>query len=416
MKKTLIIIGREVRMSLRRPAFWVLTLLVPVALAVLYAMPVVAVQQSSGPQTVLVVDETGLFEGGLRSTAEVHFHPMPSVEYAAGHRAAGEELLLHIPLKENAMPREAILYYYGGKAPSLAVQSTVDNQLQQLLRNAILEDVYGLTVAERHSVEKSRISLHTRDVVTGREGHTRVKSVLAAVLAVLMTLALIIFGTQVMRAVQEERQNRVAEVMASSVRPLQLMAGKLGGVATTAVLQLALWCLLTVAAIGGIQAAAPQLFDAAREQAAQRSLASKGDMATLQYDTPVTLVDDTVAALASIDIPLIAALFLLFFLLGFLTYGSLLAALATRLDSDAAALQWTLLVCLPLLVTALVSLQWAMAGSTWMLLCPLTAPAAVMAALPFGVSVTTVLWSSLLMVAAAAAALLVAARAHRHRL
>lgn len=413
MKKLLLIIGRELRMSLRRPSFWVLTLLVPVALAALYALPVIAAQRAAGPQTVLVVDETGLFTG-LRSTKEVHFHSMPSLEYAAGHRADGEELVLHIPLRETAMPREATLFYYGSKAPSLAVQSTVDNQLQLLLRNAILEDVYGLSTAERHSVESSHISLHTRDVVTGRDGQTRVKTVLATVLAVLMTLALILFGAQVMRAVQEERQNRVAEVIVSSVRPIELLGGKLGGVAVTAVLQLALWGALTAAAIGGIQAAAPQLFEAAREQSAQRSLASKGDIATAQYDTPVTLVDDTVAALASIDIPLIAGMFLLFFLLGFLLYGSLLAALAARLDSDAAALQWTLLVSIPLIFTV-VSGQWSVSSAVAVLL-PFTAPAAVMAALPFGISISSVLWSAVLLAATGAAALLLAARTYRRRI
>ena len=120
MKKLLLILGRELRMSLRRPSFWVLTLLVPVALAALYALPVIAAQRATGPQTVLVVDETGLFDGGLRSTKEVHFHSMPSLEYAVSHRADGEELVLHIPLKETAMPREATLYYYGSSAPTLA--------------------------------------------------------------------------------------------------------------------------------------------------------------------------------------------------------------------------------------------------------------------------------------------------------
>lgn len=407
----LLIVGRELRMSLRRPSFWVLTLLVPVALAALYALPVIAAQRASGPQTVLVVDETGLFAGGLRSTKEVHFHSMPSLDYASGHRSRDQELVLYIPLRETAMPREATLFYYGSTAPSLAVQSTVDNQLQLLLRNAILEDVYGLNAAERHSVESSHITLRTRDVVTGRDGLTRVSTVLALVLAVLMTLALIIFGTQMMRAIQEERQNRVAEVIASSVRPVALMGGKLGGVAATAVLQLVLWCSLTVAAIGGIQSAAPQLFDAAREQAAQRSLATKGETATLQYDTPVTLVDDTVAALASINIPLIASLFLLFFLLGFMLYGSLLAALAARLDSDAAALQWTLLICLPLVLVPLIG-----HSTQWLVLLPFTAPAAVMAALPFGINTSAVLLSAVLLAFLGGWAMLLAARTYRRHL
>ena len=401
-------------MILRRPSFWVLTLLVPVALAVLYALPVVAAQHSAGPQTVLVVDQTGLFDGRLRSTADVHFRSMPSLDYAGSHRGDGEELVLYIPRKETAMPREATLYYYGSKAPSLMVQSTVDNQLQQLLRNAILEDVYGLSADERHSVESCHINMRTRDVVTGREGQTRVKSVLSMVLAVLMTVALIVFGTQVMRAVQEERQNRIAEVMATSVRPLQLLGGKLGGVAVAALLQLVLWCLLTVAAIAVIQSASPQLFEAARTQAELRTLATKGDLATIQYDTPVMLVDDAVAALAAIDIPLIAGLFLLFFLLGFLLYGSLLAALAARLDSDAAALQWTLLVCLPLIVIVVIGQR--SVGSLMAMLLPFTAPAAVMAALPFGVSVSTLIWSLLLLLLAIVALSFIAARTYRHRL
>ena len=416
MSKIMLIVGRELRMSLRRPSFWVLTLLVPVALAALYALPVIAAQRATGPQTVLVVDETGLFDGSLRSTDEVHFHSMPSLKYAADHNADGEDLVLYIPLRETAMPREATLYYYGSKAPSLSVQSTVDNQLQLLLRNAILEDVYGLNAAERHSVESSHITLRTRDVVTGRDGQTRVRSVLAMVLAVPMTLALIIFGTQMMRAVQEERQNRVAEVLMSSVRPVQLLGGKLGGVATTAVLQLALWCALTVAAIAGIQASSPTLFNAAREQAAQHSLATKGAMATAQYDTPLTLVDDTVAALASIDIPLIAAMFLLFFVLGFMLYGSLLAALASRLDSDAAALQWTLLVSLPLLLIV-VGGQWlVVSGAQWPLLLPFTAPAAMMAALPFGIDVATAIWSALLLILSVSATSLLAARTYRRHI
>ena len=410
ISKIKLILRREVRMSLRRPSFWVLTLLVPIALAALYALPVIAAQRAAGPQTVLVVDETGLFESGLRSTEEVHFHAMPSLEYAADNRAEDEDLVLYIPMHETAMPREATLFYYGSKAPSLEVQSTVDNQLQLLLRNAILEDVYGLSTSERHSVESSHITLHTRDVVTGREGQTRVRTVLATVLAVLMTLALIIFGVQVMRAIQEERQNRVAEVIVSSVRPVELMCGKFGGVAVTAILQLVLWCILTTAAIAGIQSAEPQLFDAAREQAAQRTIASKGDMATLQYDTPVTLVDDTVAALASINIPLIAGLFLLFFLLGFTLYGSLLSALAVRLESDSAVLQWTLLICLPLMLVPLIG-----HSSQWLVLLPFTAPAAVMAILPFGISPAMVLWSILLLAVLDVGALLLAARSyHRH--
>ncbi|MBR5092760.1 MAG: ABC transporter permease [Bacteroidales bacterium] len=418
MKKLLLILCREYRMRLRRPSFWVLTLLVPVVLAVLYALPVLAAQKGARQATVLVVDQTGLFEGALVSSDEVHFHAMPSLEYA--RREAGkDDLILFIPLRETTIPRDAFLYYHGG-SPSVALQSTVDGQLQTLLRNAILEDVYQVEPSVYHSVESTNIKLHTQDAGSGKESFAGVKTVVAVVLAMLMVLALVLFGVQVMRSVQEEKQNRVAEVLASSVKPLQLLVGKVTGVALVAVTQLVLWIALTALAINGVQASAPDLFAQAREQQEHRALATKGVEATAQYDTPVQLVDETVRGLTAIQVPLVAAMFLLFFLLGYLLYGALLAALAARLDSDADALQWVLLLVLPLfavlILTPLLLQNPSGALGVGFTLVPFTAPAAVMLRLPFGLPAWQVGLSVLLTLLLFAAAALLAARTYRRHL
>lgn len=418
MKKLLLILCREYRMRLRRPSFWVLTLLVPVVLAVLYALPVLAAQKGARQATVLVVDQTGLFEGALVSNDEVHFHSMPSLEYA--RREAGkDDLILFIPLRETTIPRDAFLYYRGG-SPSVALQSTVDGQLQTLLRNAILEDVYQVEPSVYHSVESANIKLHTQDAGSGKESFAGVKTVVAVVLAVLMVLALVLFGVQVMRSVQEEKQNRVAEVLASSVKPLQLLVGKVTGVALVAVTQLVLWIALIALAINGVQASAPDLFAQAREQQEHRALATKGVEATAQYDTPVQLVDETVRGLTAIQVPLVAAMFLLFFLLGYLLYGALLAALAARLDSDADALQWVLLMVLPLfavlILTPLLLQNPSGALGVGFTLVPFTAPAAVMLRLPFGLPAWQVGLSVLLTLLLFAAAALLAARTYRRHL
>lgn len=409
MNKICVILRRELGVRLRRPSFWVLTLMVPVVLAVLYSLPVWAAQRGGATATVLVVDETGLFADGFHSTAEVQFSTMPSIDYAKRERSA-DDLLLYIPMRETAMPREATLFFFGSRPPALSVQSTVDGQLQQLLRTAILEDVYGLSPAERNSVESAHISLHTRDVVTGRDGLTRVKTVVSVVLALLMALAMIVFGVQVVRAVQEERQNRVAEVIATSVRPVQLLGGKVAAVAVAAVVQLLLWGALTAAAIAAVQAAAPDLFEAVRQEAATQHSFAIG-----QSTAPVMAVDDTVRALAGINLPLLAAMFLVCFLLGYLLYGGLLAALASRLDSEADALQWTLLVCSPLLLVALLT-PLIVRGSPFLVLFPFTAPAALIASLPFGVSVPMVLAAMVLLALCGIAALLLAARTYRRRI
>ena len=418
MKKLLLILGREYRLRLRRPSFWVLTLLVPVVLAILYALPVLAAQKGAKQATVLVVDQTGLFEGSLVSSDEVHFHTMPSLEYAR-REAAKDDLILFIPMRETTIPHDAFLYYSGG-LPSPALQNQVDNQLQVLLRNAILEDVYQLEPSVYHSVESTRIKLHTQDAASGKESFSGVKTVVAIVLAVLMVLALVLFGVQVMRSVQEEKQNRVAEVLASSVRPLQLLVGKVTGVALVAVTQLVLWIALTALAISGVQASAPDLFQQARQQQEHRVLATKGTEATVQYDTTVQLVDETVQGLTAIQLPLVAAMFLLFFLLGYLLYGALLAALAARLDSDADALQWVLLLALPLfavlILTPLLMNNLSGALGIGFTLVPFTAPAAVMLRLPFGLPAWQVGLSALLLLLLFAAAALLAARTYRRHL
>lgn len=421
MKKTLLILSRECRLRFRRPAFWVLTLLVPLLLAALYALPVIAANNSSRQAQVLVVDETGLFGHALRPTDDVSFRAMPSLEYARRQMNDDDavDAILFVPMRETTIPRDAFLYHRGSTAP-LALQQYIAGQLQMLLRNAILEDVYQLDPEVYHSVSTTDIRLHAQDAATGRESFVRVKSVVAAVLAVLMVLALAIFGVQVMRSVQEEKATRVAEVVASSVHPVQLMVGKVGGVALTAVTQLVLWAMLTAAAIGGIQAANPDLFAQAREQQSARTLATKGVEATAQYNTSVQLVDETVQGLTAINLPLVAGFFLLFFLLGYLLYGALLAALAARLDSDADAFQWVLLVLSPLLLVMMLIPLLVQSPdsllSQWLSVIPFTSPAALLLRLPFGFALWQAVLAIVLLVMSFLVAAFFAARVYRRHL
>ena len=418
MKTTLLVIGRECRLRLRRPAFWLLTLLVPVVITLLYALPVVAARHAAERTTVLVVDQTGLFANGLQSTEALAFKPMPSLEYAQ-RQAAEHDIILLIPLRETTIPNDAFIYYRG-TPPSADVQGSIDGQLQTLLHNAILEDVYNVEPSVFHSVESTRLRLHTRDAATGHESHLQVRSAVAVVLAILMTIALLLFGIAVTRAVQEERHNRVAEIVATSARPSQLLAGKVCGVALTATLQLVLWVGLTAAAIGGVQAANPALFEQARQAQQLRSFATKGAEATAQYSAPVEIVDQTVQGLAAIQLPVVAGAFILFFLLGYMLYGALLAAVAARLDSDSDATLRTLLVGSPqllaLAMTPLVLRAPTGALALWLTLVPLTAPVAAMMRLPFGLPLWQVAIAVALLLVCAAAAIVLAARTYRRHI
>ncbi len=423
MRKLFVIISREYRMRLRRPAFWVLTLLVPLLLAALYAIPVIAASEASDRATVLVVDETGLF-GSLQSTDEVAFQPQPDLTHARQRMTEADSVaaILFIPSRQNGeVPRDAFLYHRSNRPPQ-AVVNAANSQLQLLLRRSILADVYAqLDPAQHRSVENTGIRIHTLDADSGRESFATVKTVAATVLAVLMVLALLVFGIQVMRSVQEEKATRVAEVVASSAKAVQLLTGKLVGIALAAITQLVLWGILTAAAIVLIQKTHSDLFTQARsQQEATLSVATKGVEATAQYNSPVQLVDETVQGLTAINLPLVASIFFLFFLLGYLLYGALLAALAARLDSDADALQWVLVILSPLLLTLLLIplLLNATGGTLATLLTyiPFTAPATILLRLPFGIGITDVTLTALLMLLCFAAASLLAARTYKRHI
>ncbi|MBP5546954.1 MAG: ABC transporter permease [Bacteroidales bacterium] len=422
MKKTLVILSREYRMRLRRPAFWVLTLLVPLLLAALYAIPVIAANAAAERSTVLVVDETGLF-GSLQSTDEVAFLPQPDYDHAHECMEQSDSLsaVLYIVREHNVI--YANLYHRDNQPPQTVVNA-VNMQLQLRQRHLLFDYVYdslGLSADERQAVEKG-IRLRTFDFDTSRESFATVRTVAATVLAVLMVLALLVFGIQVMRSVQEEKSNRMAEVLASSVKPVQLLIGKIAGIALAAVTQIVLWVFLTVAAIGLIRSANPEVFEQARvQQEAAASIATKGAEATAQYHNPVQLVDDTLQGLGEINW-LVPTFFFLFFLLGYLLYGALLAALAARLDSDADALQWVLLVLSPLLLTLLLiplmlnSINGTLA--TLLTYIPFTAPATVLLRLPFphSLGIVDVTVVALLMLLLAALAALLAARTYKRHL
>lgn len=422
MKKTLVILSREYRMRLRRPAFWVLTLLVPLLLAALYAIPVIAANAAAERSTVLVVDETGLF-GSLQSTDEVAFLPQPDYDHAHECMEQSDSLsaVLYIVREHNVI--YANLYHRDNQPPQTVVNA-VNMQLQLRQRHLLFDYVYdslGLSADERQAVEKG-IRLRTFDFDTSRESFATVRTVAATVLAVLMVLALLVFGIQVMRSVQEEKSNRMAEVLASSVKPVQLLIGKIAGIALAAVTQIVLWVFLTDAAIGLIRCTNLEVFEQARvQQEAAASIATKGAEATAQYHNPVQLVDDTLQGLGEINW-LVPTFFFLFFLLGYLLYGALLAALAARLDSDADALQWVLLVLSPLLLTLLLiplmlnSINGTLA--TLLTYIPFTAPATVLLRLPFphSLGIVDVTVVALLMLLLAALAALLAARTYKRHL
>lgn len=418
---TWLIIRREFLSRVRRPAFWLLSLLVPLVVAGLYLLPPLLATRPTRQMQVAVVDQSGLFAPQLQSSSTVAYHPFGSVAYGRDEvESERADALLLILSRETTIPTEAVLYYQS-HSPSLALQADIDHQLQTILRNSILLDVHDIAVEDYALIARTRIHLRTQDMATGREAYARVKEVLGVALALLALLLVLVFGGQVARGVMEERHNRVVEMLVSSIQPFRLLLGKVLGIGAAGLLQFLLWLSLSAAAIAGIRTVYADLFARVGQQQIH-SLATKGEAAAEQMLSAAEQqpVSDWMQGLVAIDWSTIIVWFFLFAMAGYLLYASLYAVLGARLDRHADTAAYTLLMVSPLLAAfccvpaMLVDPSGPLA--TALTLVPFTAPVAVLLRLPFGIPLWQVALSLLLVVVAIPLCTAWAAAIYRRRI
>ncbi|MCF0211327.1 MAG: ABC transporter permease [Bacteroidales bacterium] len=400
MKKILLVIAREYLTRVKKPSFWILTIVVPILIAALYAIPIYLAIKPVKQATVLVVDETTLFHRSFEDGDNVVYRDAGSLAYAKQCMAEEDTIaaIIHIPARETTIPGDAFLYYLSD-APSSVVVADVERQLQNILRNNILLDVHNISAEDYDMITNTRIKLHTKDLETGRDAYLDVKIVVGLLLAILVLLAIVSFGSQVMRGVTEEKSSRIVEVIVCSVRPFQLMMGKVVGVALVGLTQFLLWIALSGIGLGAVRLANHDLFERVEAQHITE-IATKGEAATQQMEAALQMeaVPQLIEGLASINFGLIAGIFLLYFIFGYLLYASLFAACGALADNDTDSQQFTLPLIAPLFLcflcfTAMVN-EPSGTLATWLSIIPFTSPVAMLFRLPFGVP-TWQMWLSL---------------------
>ncbi|MBO4752095.1 MAG: ABC transporter permease [Bacteroidales bacterium] len=392
MRKILLIISREYLSRVKKKSFWILTIVVPVLLAGLYAVPIYLALRPQEKTTVLVVDDTKLFDGAFKSSNEISYQYAGSVDYAQRRMEEEDSVtaVLYIPARETTIPGDAFLYYKG-KVPSANLQSDVSEQLQSHIRTIILQDVHGITQEEFDQVNATKIKVHTKDLETGKDGFLEVKMAIGLMLGLIIFFVVLMFGGQVMTGVSEEKTSRIVEVIVSSVKPFQLMMGKVIGIGLVGLTQFALWITLSMVGLVGIQAANPELFEAAKARQNMTEIATKGTDAMEQMqalnDAPV--VTELVQGLTAINFQLIIVMFLVYFILGYFIYATLYAGVGALVDSDTNAQQFSLPVTIPLMLVMIMmpAIINEPSGSlaTWLSMIPFTSPVAMMIRIPFGV-------------------------------
>ncbi len=415
MNKIFLVIRREYRTRVRKPSFWLLTIVVPLLMAALYAVPIYLSAKPLENATVIVADESGLFGGLDRNQAEgsecrfsstdhVQYRYAATLDYAKRQMQQEEaDAILYVRSRSSeAIPTDACLYYESDLPPS-HVRYDVDRQLQRILRNRLLQ-AHDISDEEYALITNTKINLRTEDLESGRAAFLEVKTGLGLILALLIYMVIFMFGQQVMHGVVEEKSNRIIEVIVCSVKPFQLMMGKVVGIALVGITQCLLWVALTGIALTGIQLSNADLFRQATTKHAITELATNGDAATAQMQQAADYADvpQIIEGLNAIDFNVILPVFLFYFIFGYLLYASLFAAAGAMSDNDTDTQLFSLPLTVPLVLVLMLipAMTNSPSGtlSTVLSIIPFTSPAAMMLRLPFGVPMTQLYWSMALLV------------------
>ena len=409
MKNIFLITKREYLTQVKKKSFVILTLLAPVLMIGFAALIAFMFKANESSSTFNVVDKSGLFVGNLKNTDQIKYVFVPAVNekslVATLKDMDGIEGLLIIPeLKEqnyDEVQKESKLLI--NKKIGFDTKMKVSNDLSKIIRKEKIKTL-GISEDQMKNLDES-FELNTQNVVDNKSSDSDlsfgVKSILAMVMMYAVFMFIIIYGVRVMRSVLEEKNNRVVEIIISSVKPFELMMGKILGVTFVALTQFSIWITMSVIGALFLNTGFSALKDQIPGDEKTTEMVEKFDFQQTAAEVSHILLD--------MNVPLIIGVFVIFFLLGYIFYSSMYAAIGSAVDNETETQQFTMFAIIPLML--------GMYGSFtimknpegplgfWLSMIPFTSPVAMIARIPFGVpiwqialSVSLLLLSTVLMI------------------
>lgn len=391
MNKIRLIIWREYITRVRKPSFLIMTILGPLLLiGSIFLVAMLAVQES-GSQQVLVIDEAGgLVTGQLKGNEKLSFVYAPGQVQDSAFIQGPYTMMLFVPSNVT----------YGGKikvtykqSPSQSVQNNIRKQVEDLVEKAKLAK--NNIDPKVYDNIKSPLELLLFDIKDkGKQSHDQEKAAIGFGFGYLIFFFIFLYGVQVMRGVMEEKQNRIVEVLVSSVKPFQLMMGKIVGIAAVGLTQFLLWVALS-GILGGIgMAIAKDKFAAFAEVQSQGMVSTelKEQMNEQGVPTDTSQARESMQEAFAIwdELPIggILLLFVFYFLGGYLLYSSLYAAVGSAVDSESESQQFMMPVTIPMMIGLFVA-QLAIVNPdgpavTWCSIIPFTSPIVMMIRVAMG--------------------------------
>ena len=399
MGKIGLIIKREFLSRVKKKSFIIMTLLGPIIMGAVMIIPIWMASVTSSVKTILVVDEARFVEGLLQANDDVRFvySRQPLKKALVEMEASEYYALLHIPLFQdndiNHLQRQIKLY--SSKQVSLSLKLFVRNQIEKQIERLKLQS-QGVDQDLVDNVKKTvNVPLDIIPLGEKKESNVEVSTGLGFFGGFLIYIFIFMFASQVMRGVIEEKTNRIVEVIISSVKPFELMMGKIIGIALVGLTQFLLWVAFTAS-----------IYMVFMGTVVKDKLSAENIERIMQQSPEGTAVDDidqlretqeVIGKVNMINWGLMIPCFIFYFLGGYLLYGAIFAAIGGAVDSESDTQQFMLPVSAPLILSFVMA-QTVLNDpnglvATWMSVIPFTSPIIMMIRLPFGVHYTELLLS-----------------------
>ena len=387
MNKIVLIIKREYLSRVRKKSFMVMTIIGPILMAGLIIAPILLDTSDEAKKTIWVSDKNNLFEKGFENTAGINYQFFEQdIEYVKDLFKESESFaLVHIPKveKNNIDLIESSVKVYTHKPLSFSNQGHISRNIESVIESVKLKQE-GLT---RETIDKISSNVELNTIVLDASGSEKAASTelimgLSMFFGFLIYIFIFIYGAMVMRGVMEEKTSRIVEIIISSVKPFQLMMGKIIGVALVGFTQFALWIVLTFV----LSSLATSIFLNPVDVNAT-SLVQSSEMLLPDVGKEKQAVYGIFNVLDNINISFLLAMFMFYFVGGYLMYGSLFAAVGSAVDSETDSQQFMMPITIPL-IFAIIALQTILENpdsslAFWCSIFPLTSPIVMMGRLPF---------------------------------
>lgn len=396
MNKILLIIKREYVSRVRNKAFILSTLLTPLVFALLIAGSVFFAVQGRSEHKVAVLDENGFFKNNLKNTKELTFE-FPSDVDTSNYLAKGYTDILMIP--DFSKNQKVDFTIRSKKSIGLVLREKVERKINDAIEDQKLQE-NGISKSRLDSIHAQSQFAELRTVQEGednkaKESNEGMATAIGYGCGILIYITMLIYGMMVMRGVTEEKTNRIAEVVISSVKPFQLMLGKIVGIGAVGITQFFIWIILIFFLTTAAQSFIPHdTLEQVKVLQQNGGMMPGGGM--IQASEGAQKIYSMQHSMSTANWPLIIGCFAFYFIGGYLFYAALFAAVGSVAEDAQGSPGLTLPITMPIIFSFIIMTSAIQAPDSqlaiWASIVPFSSPIVMMARVAYGVPGTVAYW------------------------